>query len=134
MGLQIQVVNASTTPEIDAAFASFARERPDALFVSTDTFFSGRRVQVVNLATRHAIPAGFPNRESAEIGGLMSYGSNIPDVWRQAGVYVGRILKGEKPADLPVVQPTKFELVINLKTARTLGLTCRRRCSPAPTR
>jgi putative tryptophan/tyrosine transport system substrate-binding protein len=123
MKLQIEVVNASTPQEIDAAFASFVRERPDALFVSTDTLFSGRRVQVVNLATRHAIPAGFPNREAAEIGGLMSYGSNIPDVWRQAGVYAGRILKGAKPADLPVQQTSKFELVINHQTARMLGLT-----------
>jgi putative ABC transport system substrate-binding protein len=122
MGLQIQVVRASTGREIDAAFASFVRERPDLLFVSTDTFLSSRRVQVVNLATRHAIATGFPNRESAEIGGLMSYGSNIPHVWRQAGAYVGRILKGAKPADLPVVQSAKFELVINAQTARMLGL------------
>jgi putative ABC transport system substrate-binding protein len=123
MRLQIEVFNAGTPKEIDAAFASFVRERPDALFVSTDTFFSSRRVQLVNLATRHAIPAGFPNRESAEIGGLMSYGSNIPDAWRQAGAYAGRILKGAKPADLPVVQSIKFELVINAQTARMLGLT-----------
>ena len=113
MGLQIQVLNASTSREIDAAFATFVRERPDALFVGTDTFFSSRRVQLVNLATRHAIPATFANRESTEVGGLMSYGANIPDTWRQSGVYVGRILKGAKPADLPVVQSTKFELVIN---------------------
>ena len=123
MRLQIEVFSAGTPQEIDAAFASFVRERPDALFVSTDTFFSSRRVQLVNLATRHAIPAGFPNRESAEIGGLMSYGSNIPGVWRQAGAYAGRILKGAKPADLPVVQSIKFELVINAQTARMLGLT-----------
>ena len=123
MKLQIEFFNASTRQEIDAAFASFVRERPDALFVSTDTFFSSRRVQLVNLATRHGIPTGFPNRESAEIGGLMSYGSNIPNVWRQAGAYAGRILKGAKPADLPVVQSSNFELVINAQTARMLGLT-----------
>jgi putative ABC transport system substrate-binding protein len=123
MKLRIECFNASTRQEIDATFASFVRERPDVLFVSTDTFFSSRRVQLVNLATRHAIPTGFPNRESAEIGGLMSYGSNIPDVWRQAGAYAGRILKGAKPADLPVVQSSKFELIINAQTARILGLT-----------
>jgi putative ABC transport system substrate-binding protein len=122
MGLQIQVLNASTSREIDAAFATIGRERPDALFVSTDTFFTSRRVQLVNLATRHAIPAGFPNRESTEIGGLMSYGANIGDAWRQSGAYTGRILKGVKPADLPVLQASKFELVINDQTARMLGL------------
>ena len=123
MNLQIEFFNASTRQEIDAAFASFVRERPDVLFVSTDTFFSSRRVQLVSLATRHGIPTGFANRESAEIGGLMSYGSNIPDVWRQTGAYAGRILKGAKPADLPVVQSSKFELVINAQTARIFGLT-----------
>jgi putative ABC transport system substrate-binding protein len=123
MGLLIQVLNASTSREIDAAFATLGRERPDVLFVSTDTFFSSRRVQLVNLATRHAIPAGFPNRESTEIGGLMSYGANIADAWRQSGAYTGRILKGAKPADLPVVQSSKFELVINHQTARMLDLT-----------
>jgi len=122
MGLQIQVFNASTSREIDAAFATFVRERPDALFVSGDTFFTSRRVQLVNLATRHAIPTGFANRESTEIGALMSYGTNIPYAWRQSGGYAGRILKGEKPADLPVVQASKFELVINHQTARMLGL------------
>jgi putative ABC transport system substrate-binding protein len=123
IGLQIQVFNVSTSREIDAAFASIVRERLDALFVGTDTFLTGRRVQLVNLATRHAIPAIFSNRESTEIGGLMSYASNIADVWRQAGVYAGRILNGAKPADLPVVQSSKFELVINHQTARILGLT-----------
>ena len=123
MGLQIQFFNASTSREIDAAFATFVRERPDALFVSTDTFFSSRRVQLVNLATRHADPERYPNREAAEVGGLMSYGTNITDAWRQAGAYAGRILKGAKPADLPVVQSIKFELVINAQTARMLGLT-----------
>jgi putative ABC transport system substrate-binding protein len=123
LGLQIYVLSASTSREIDAAFSTLVRERPDALFVSSDTFFSSRRVQLVNLATRHAIPAIFPQRESTEIGGLMSYASNITDAWRQSGAYTGRILKGAKPADLPVVQASKFELVINAQTARMLGLT-----------
>ena len=123
MGLQIQVLNASTSREINAAFATFVRERPDALFVGLDPFLNSRRVQLVNLASRHALPATFSNRDIAEIGGLMSYGTNIADAYRQVGVYTGRILKGAKPADLPVVQATKFELVINAETARMLGLT-----------
>ena len=122
MGLQIQVLNASTSREIDAAFATFVRERPDALFVGADPFFISRRVQFATLATRHAIPAIYQLREYAEAGGLMSYGANITDAYRQVGVYAGRILKGAKPADLPVVQSTKFELVINPQTARMLGL------------
>jgi len=123
MGLQIQVLNANTSREIDAAFATVVRERPDALFVGASPFFVGRRVQLVHLATRHAIPASYSQREFSDIGGLMSYGSNLSDAYRQVGVYAGRILKGAKPADLPVVQPSKFELVINAQTARTLGLT-----------
>jgi putative tryptophan/tyrosine transport system substrate-binding protein len=123
MGLQIQVLNASTSREIDAAFATFVRERPDAVFVGLDPFFISRRAQLVNLASRHALPATFALREIAEAGGLMSYGTNIADAWRQVGGYCGRILKGAKPADLPVVQSTKFELVINAQTARMLGLT-----------
>ena len=123
MGLQLQVFNATTSGEIDAAFASFMRERPDALFVGPDAFFNGRRVQLVNTAASHAVPATYSAREFPEVGGLMSYGGNVPDAWRQVGVYTGRILKGAKPADLPVVQSTKFELVINHQTARTLGLT-----------
>jgi putative ABC transport system substrate-binding protein len=123
MGLQIQVLNASTRREIDAAFATFAHARPDAVFVGIDVFFNGRRPQLVNLASRHAVPATFANRDFAEIGGLMSYGSNIADSWRQVGVYTGRILKGAKPADLPVVQASKFELIINHQTARMLGIT-----------
>ena len=123
MGLQIQVLNASTSREIDAAFATFVRERPDALFVGNDAFFNARRVQLALLAGRHAVPAIYSDREYAEAGGLMSYGSNIVDVYRQIGVYAGRILKGAKPADLPVVQSSKFELVINAQTARMLGLT-----------
>jgi ABC-type uncharacterized transport system substrate-binding protein len=123
MGLQIDVLNASTSGEIDAAFASFNRDRSDALFVGGDPFFSIRRVQLVNLASRHAIAATYSDRQYCEVGGLMSYGSNSEDAWRQAGVYIGRILKGSKPADLPVVQASKFELVINVETARMLGLT-----------
>ena len=123
MGLEIQVLNASTSREIDAVFATFVRERPDALFVGNDPYLTSRRVQLVHLATRHAIPAAFPVRDFPEIGGLMSYGVNITDALRQLGVYAGRILKGAKPTDLPVVQSSKFELVINAQTARMLGLT-----------
>jgi putative ABC transport system substrate-binding protein len=123
MGLQIQVHNASTSREIDAAFATFVRERADALFVGNEPFFTSRRVQLANAAAHHSIPATFGTREIAEAGGLMSYGSDIVDGWRQLGAYVGRILKGAKPADLPVVQASKVELVINHQTARTLGLT-----------
>jgi len=122
MGLQIQVLNANTSREIDAAFATFVRERPDALLVSGDPFFNSRRVQLVHLATLNKIPATYSQRQYPEIGGLMSYGTNTTDAFRQAGVYSGRILKGAKPADLPVVQPNKFELVINTGTARMLGL------------
>jgi putative ABC transport system substrate-binding protein len=122
IGLQIQVINASTSREIDAAFASILRQRLDALFVSIDPFLVSRRAQLVNLASRHAVPATFPSREFTEIGGLMSYGANIPDAFHQIGVYAARILKGTKPADLPVAQSSKFELVINSSTARMLGL------------
>jgi putative ABC transport system substrate-binding protein len=113
IGLQIQVHNASTSREIDAAFAIFVRERPDALFVAPEPFFVGRRVQIAILAAQRSIPSTYATREEAEAGGLMSYGANIQDAWRQSGIYIGRILKGTKPADLPVVQATKFELVIN---------------------
>jgi putative ABC transport system substrate-binding protein len=123
IGLQIQVLNASTSREIDATFAALARERPDALLVATDTLFTTRRVQMSLQAMRHAIPATYSAREVVEAGGLMSYGSNLTDALRQAGAYTGRILKGAKPADLPVVQASKFELVINHQTARMLGLT-----------
>jgi putative tryptophan/tyrosine transport system substrate-binding protein len=122
MGLQIQVLNASTSREIDAAFATFARERPDAIFVGQEVFFVSRRVQLANMAARHAVPMTSGSRDIVEVGGLMSYGSNIAEGHRQIGVYAGRILKGAKPADLPVVQSTKFELVINNQTARMLGL------------
>ena len=123
LGLQIQVFNVSTIREIDAAFATFARERPDALFVPGDPFLSGRRVQLAQLAAFHRLPATYPLRDYAEAGGLMSYGPSITDAWRQIGVYTGRILKGAKAAELPVVQPNKFEFVINAGTARMLGLT-----------
>jgi putative tryptophan/tyrosine transport system substrate-binding protein len=123
IGLQIQVLNASTGSEINAAFAALMIKKSDALLVAGDAFFSHRRVQLVHLATRHAIPAIYSQREFTEIGGLMSYGPNLADAFRQVGAYVGRILKGAKPADLPVVQPTKFEFVINLQTAKTIGLT-----------
>jgi putative tryptophan/tyrosine transport system substrate-binding protein len=122
MGLQIQILKAGTGEEIDAAFATLARERPNALFVGNDPFFTSRRVQIAILAAHHAIPSTYGTREITEVGGLMSYGANIPDGWHQAGVYVGRVLKGAKAADLPVVQSTKLELVINAQTARTLGL------------
>jgi putative tryptophan/tyrosine transport system substrate-binding protein len=122
-GLQIQVLNASTGHEINAAFATFVRERPDALFVGLDPFFASRRVQLATLATRHVVPMTSGNREITEAGGLMSYGTNLTDTYRQMGVYSGRILKGAKPADLPIVQSSKFELVINAETARMLGLT-----------
>jgi putative tryptophan/tyrosine transport system substrate-binding protein len=121
-GLEIQVLNASTSREINLAFAGFVGERPDALFVDIDPFFTSRRFQLVNLASRHAIPTTYPGRQFTEVGGLMSYGSDLRDAWRQVGVYAGRILKGAKPADLPVAQSTKFELVINAETARMLGV------------
>jgi len=123
MGLLIHSFNASTVAEINAAFATLARERPDALFVSPDPFFVVRRVQLATLAARHAIPTSFSSRDPVDVGGLMSYGTDINDAYRQAGVYAGRILNGVKPADLPVVQSTKFQLVINSQTALMLGLT-----------
>jgi putative tryptophan/tyrosine transport system substrate-binding protein len=122
IGLEIQVLNASTSREINMAFATFIQERPDALFIDIDPFFTSRRIQLVHLASHHRMPTTYPGRQFAEVGGLMSYGSDLTDAWRQVGVYTGRILKGAKSADLPVVQATKFELVINAETARTLGL------------
>jgi putative tryptophan/tyrosine transport system substrate-binding protein len=122
IGLQIQVLNASTSGEIDAAFATFATERPDALFVAPDQFLADRRVQIATLTVRERIPSAYANRDTVVAGGLMSYGPDQVEYDRQIGVYTGSILKGAKPADLPVVQSTKFEFVINLGTARTLGI------------
>jgi putative ABC transport system substrate-binding protein len=122
IGLQIHVLNASTIREIDVAFATLARERPDALFVAGDQFFGSRRVQLVTLAVHNRIPAVYSGRDYVATGGLMSYGTSTADTHRQVGIYTGRILKGAKPADLPVVQSTKFEFVINLGTARLLGI------------
>jgi putative ABC transport system substrate-binding protein len=122
MGLQTDILNASTSGEIDAAFASFVGRRPDAVFVPNDPFFTSRRVQLANLATRHGIPMISGTRGIAEAGGLISYGSNVVDASRQVGIYVGRILKGSKPAELPVIQSSTFELVVNAQTARILGL------------
>jgi putative tryptophan/tyrosine transport system substrate-binding protein len=123
IGVQTKVLNASTIREIDAAFATLVSERPDALFVVNEPFFVDRRVQLAHWATYHKVPATYSGREFVEVGGLISYGANLGDAYRQAGIYTGRILKGAKPADLPVVQSTKFELVINAGTARMLGLT-----------
>jgi ABC-type uncharacterized transport system substrate-binding protein len=123
MGLQIQVLNASSIREIDAAFATLESQRADALFVSNDPFLLDRRIQLALLAVLHRIPAIYQDRLNAEVGGLVSYGPSVADAFRQIGAYAGRILKGAKPADLPVVQSTKFELVINASTARMVGLT-----------
>ncbi len=122
-GMRIDVINASTGREIDAAFSSFARDRPDALFVASDAFFASRRVQLSLLAMRHAVPAIYSGREYAEVGGLITYGSDITDAYRLAGIYVGRLLKGAKPEDMPVAQADKLELIINAQSARALGLT-----------
>ena len=122
LGLQIQILNASTNREIEAAFATLMRDRADALFVAPDGFFGSRRVQFATLAAHHRVPAAYPLREFVEAGGLMSYGTDFLDMWHQVGVYTGKILKGAKPADLPVLQSTKFEFAINLQTARELGL------------
>jgi putative ABC transport system substrate-binding protein len=122
IGLQIQILNASTIGEIDAAFAILAREHPDALFVGGDAFFTSRRVQFATLTARDRIPSAYGNRDDVAAGGLMSYGTDFADTFRQVGVYTGSILKGGKPADLPVLQSTKFEFVINLQTARALGI------------
>jgi putative ABC transport system substrate-binding protein len=122
LGLQIQVLNASTSREIETAFAALARDRADALFVYGDVFFTSRRVQFATLAASYRIPASYPSREAVEAGGLMGYDTDRVDMYRQVGAYTGQILKGAKPADLPVLQSTKFQFVINLQTARALGL------------
>ena len=123
LALQIYILKASSESGIDAAFATLVEQRIGALLVASDPFFYTQREQIVALAARHGVPAIYQWRDFAVIGGLLSYGTNLSDAWRQAGIYAGRILKGEKPADLPVVQSTKVELVINLKTAKSLGLT-----------
>ena len=123
LGLRIEILRAGTGREIDAAFANLVQKPGGALLISPDAFFFSRNAQIVTLAARHALPTVYSVRESAEIGGLMSYGTNIANAFRLTGIYVGRILKGEKPTDLPVLQPTKFELVVNLNTARALGIT-----------
>src|ERR1700680_2240430 len=122
IGLQIQILNATTIGEIDAAFATLARERPDALFVGPDGFFASRGVQFATLTARDRLPAAYENRKIVAVGGLMSYGTDLADMLHQVGVYTGNILKGAKPADLPVLPSTKFEFAINLKTARALGI------------
>jgi putative ABC transport system substrate-binding protein len=123
MSLGTKVLNAETSSEINAAFATLVTEKVDALLVAGDAFYSSRRVQLVHLATRYGIPATYSQREFADIGGLMSYGPNFADVFRQIGSYVGRLLKGAKPAELPVIQSSRFELVINAETARLFGVT-----------
>ena len=120
---QIDIFRASTAPDIETAFEIAAQKGADGLLIVQDPFYNSRRDQIVGLAARHKRPVVYPLREFADIGGLVSYGHDLVDGYRQMGVYVGRVLKGEKPADLPVVQPSKFECVINLKTAKTLGLT-----------
>jgi ABC-type uncharacterized transport system substrate-binding protein len=122
LGRQIEVLTAGSSHDIDSAFASFAQKQIGALLVSTDSLFISRRAQLAMQAVRHALPAIFPFREDAESGGLMSYGANNLDMYRQTGVYTGRILKGENPAEMPVQQPTKFELVVNLQTAKVIGI------------
>jgi putative ABC transport system substrate-binding protein len=122
-GLQLQVIKAGNSAEINAAFSTFASDRPHALFVMQDGLFGSRRVQLASLAARYGIPATYSTRDYAEVGGLMSYGAHVAGTYHQVGIYTGRILKGAKPADLPVVQSTRFELVINAETARMLGIT-----------
>jgi putative tryptophan/tyrosine transport system substrate-binding protein len=122
IGLQLHILNASTDDEIEAAFDILARDRPDAFFIPADAFFVSRRVQLAALTARYRIPTAYPTRENVEAGGLLRYGPDLLEMWRQVGVYTGRVLSGAKPADMPVMQSTKFDFVLNLKTAKTLGL------------
>ena len=122
LGLQLVVLNATTSSDIDVAFTTITQNRIGALFVAADSFLANRREQIMALAAQHAVPAIYVNREMAGAGGLMSYGNSLVDAYRRVGTYTARVLKGEKPADLPVDQATRFELVINLKTAKALGL------------
>jgi putative ABC transport system substrate-binding protein len=122
IGLSIQLFKTASSSDIEAAFETLAAQRPDAILIAPDPFFQGHRVQLANLALRHALPVSYSVRDFCDVGGLVCYGADINDGFRQVGVYTGRVLKGEKPADLPVLQATKFEFVINLKTAKTLGL------------
>jgi putative ABC transport system substrate-binding protein len=122
MGLQIRVLNAGTADEIDAAFETIKNERLEALYVEAIPFFNAQRVQLINLAESYSVPAIYGGRQAPESGGLISYGASLGDAYRQAGVYTARILKGESPADMPVVRPAKVELVINLKAAKKLGI------------
>lgn len=122
MGLELHILNASNTEQIDAAFADVRKQRPDGLLIGTDPFFTVQRERIVKLATELKIPAVYPFREFTASGGLISYGTNIANAFRQGGIYTGRVLKGSYPGDLPVMQPTTFELVINLKSARAMGI------------
>jgi len=123
LGLRLEIVSARTEAEIDAAFVTLAQMRVGALLVDSDPYFNGRREQVVALAASHGVPAMYDARAFVDAGGLMTYGGSLPEIYRQAGIYAGKILNGAKPADLPILQPTKIALVINLKTAKALGLT-----------
>src|SRR5262249_17289919 len=123
VGMQVQVFQAGNDSDIETAFAAILEQRVDALIVQDDPFFTSRRDRLISLANRHALPAMYPFRDFAVAGGLVTYGADIAEIFRETGIYTGRVLRGQKPSDLPVLQPTKFDLVINLKTARALGIT-----------